>query len=199
MDLFTTVLNHFGGDAPVVFEPYAYEALKFAHAQVFGTPMLPSYHLDQADVLVGVGADFLETWLSPVEYARKFKAMHGINDGRKGLFIQVSPFQSLTGANADRWIGCRPGTEAVVIMGLIHMLTAEDSPRPVDRKIRGALAQLSKNYAPDGVVRISGVGPEHLEAMGQTVGGCQPAPGSGNRQLRQWSGRHGRRTGRSAA
>ncbi len=165
LDLFTTVLNHFGGNAPVVFEPYAYEALKFAHAQLFGTPMLPAYHLDQADVLVGFGADFLETWLSPVAYARQFKAMHGFSHGCKGLFVQVSPFQSLTGANADRWIGCRPGTEAVVILGLIHMLTAEDGPRPINRKISGALAELSKNYPPDTVARISGVTPEKLEPI----------------------------------
>jgi anaerobic selenocysteine-containing dehydrogenase/Fe-S-cluster-containing dehydrogenase component len=169
LDLFATVLRHFGGEKPVVFEPYAYEALKFAHAQLFGSPMLPSLHLDQTDVLVGFGADFLETWLSPVEYARKFKAMHGFQEGRKGLFVQVSPFQSLTGANADRWIGCRPGSEAIVIMGLIHMITADGNGRTIDRRIRNTLAALSAKYTPDAVGRIAGVTPKDLDAIGQRL------------------------------
>ena len=165
LDLFSTVLEHFGGSAPVVFEPYGHEALKYAHARLFGSPILPSYLMDQADVLVGFGADFLETWLSPVEYARKFKAMHGYGEGQKGLFIQVSPFQSLTGANADRWIGCRPGTEAIVILGLIRRLTGDDSPRQVSRKLRGVLTELSKAYPPDAVARMSGVTPKDLDAI----------------------------------
>jgi anaerobic selenocysteine-containing dehydrogenase/Fe-S-cluster-containing dehydrogenase component len=169
LDLFATILGHFGGDAPVVFEPYAYEPLKFAHAQLFGSPMLPSLRLDQADVLVGFGADFLETWLSPVEYARKFKAMHGLKAGRKGLFVQVSPFQSLTGANADRWIGCRPGTEMIVIMGLIHLITVDSSPRRFNRKIRGTLAELSQPYPPDAVARLSGVSPGDLEIIAKRL------------------------------
>ena len=59
--------------------------------------------MDRADVLLGFGADFLETWLSPVEYARKFKAMHLLSNGSKGVFIQVSPFQSLTGAKGAQY------------------------------------------------------------------------------------------------
>jgi anaerobic selenocysteine-containing dehydrogenase/Fe-S-cluster-containing dehydrogenase component len=167
--LFTKALRQFGGKAPVVFEPYAYEALKFAHAQLFGDPMLPSLHLDRADVLVGFGADFLETWISPVEYARKFKAMHGFQEGRKGLFVQVSPFQSLTGANADRWIGCRPGTEVAVIMGLMRMVTAGDVQRRTDRKIRSTLAALSATYTPDTVARFSGVSPKDLDIIGNRL------------------------------
>jgi hypothetical protein len=68
----------------VVFEPLAYEALKFAYQQIFGNAVLPVLRMEHADVLVGFGADFLETWLSPVEYARKFKAMHLLSqDGKR--------------------------------------------------------------------------------------------------------------------
>ena len=72
--------------------------------------------MDQADVLLSFGAEFLETWLSPVEYARKFKAMHALSSGNKGLFVTVSPHQSLSGANADYWMACKPGSEAAVAL-----------------------------------------------------------------------------------
>jgi molybdopterin-containing oxidoreductase family iron-sulfur binding subunit len=157
LDLFTTVVRQFGGTAPMVFEPLAHEALKSAHEQLFGSPSLPALHMDRADVMVGFGADFLETWLSPVEYANRFKAMHGFAKDRKGLFLQISPFQSLTGANADRWIGCRPGTEAAVIMGLLAILLGEETGRRVDRGLRRALAPLVADFAPERVADLSGV------------------------------------------
>ena len=104
MSLFTATLQNLNSQPPLVFEPYAYESLKTANEKVFGVDGLVSYHMDQADVLVSFGADFLETWLSPVEYAWKFKAMHAVKDGNKNLFFQISPYQSLTGANADHWL-----------------------------------------------------------------------------------------------
>jgi molybdopterin-containing oxidoreductase family iron-sulfur binding subunit len=125
--------------------------------------------MDRADVLVGFGADFLETWLSPVEYARKFKAMHLLSNGRKGVFVQISPFQSLTGANADRWIGCRPGTEAAVIMGLVCMVTGNENGRQVNRNLRDALAEATDAYTPEVVARISGVSVDDQAIVGRQL------------------------------
>ena len=160
MDLFARVMNHFEGQDPVVFEPLAYESLKYACQQLFGRAILPGLRMDRADLLLGFGADFLETWLSPVEYARKFKSMHLLSNGSKGMFIQVSPFQSLTGANADRWIGCRPGTEAAVIMGQIQsVITAENGPK-TGGNLGKLLRDMSAAYTPETVARVSGVSVE---------------------------------------
>ena len=38
----------------------------------FGRHDLPIYKLDQAETIISFGADFVETWRSPVEYARQF-------------------------------------------------------------------------------------------------------------------------------
>jgi anaerobic selenocysteine-containing dehydrogenase len=89
--LFQDALRQWGSDGPVLFEPYAHEALKAAHEAVFGIPAIPALHMERADLVVGFGADFLETWLSPVEYAQKFKTMHALQNGKKGVFIQISP------------------------------------------------------------------------------------------------------------
>jgi molybdopterin-containing oxidoreductase family iron-sulfur binding subunit len=165
LDLFATVLKHFNGRPAVIFEPLAYESLKFAHQQLWGTAALPSLHLDRADMLLGFGADFLETWLSPVEYARKVKARHRLSNGRKGVFIQVSPFQSLTGANADRWIGCRPGTQAAVIMGLARTVIEDKRGRRISGKLRSALSEITAAYTPEVVARLSGVSVDDQAAI----------------------------------
>ena len=71
-----------------------------------------------ADLLVSFGADFLETWGSPVHYAWQFQQMHGYRNGRRGRFVWVGPHRPLTGLNADLWIQTRPGTEALVAQAL---------------------------------------------------------------------------------
>jgi anaerobic selenocysteine-containing dehydrogenase/Fe-S-cluster-containing dehydrogenase component len=67
-----------------------------------------------ADLLVSFGADFLETWGSPVHYAYQFQQQHGYSNGRRGRFVWVGPHRPLTGLNADLWIQTLPGTEALV-------------------------------------------------------------------------------------
>jgi anaerobic selenocysteine-containing dehydrogenase/Fe-S-cluster-containing dehydrogenase component len=165
LDLFGEVLRRFDSSDPVVFEPFAFESLKFAHAQVFGDPILPSYRMEQADLLVSLGADFLETWLSPVEYARKFKAMHALADGQKGRFFCISPQQSLTAANADQWIACRPGSEALVVMGLIRAAIQRNRDIDLPTPFRAALHRLAKPYSMDKVGDLSGVQPDVLNQL----------------------------------
>ncbi|HEU0302784.1 MAG TPA: hypothetical protein VFR37_25200, partial [Longimicrobium sp.] len=71
-----------------------------------------------ADLLVSFGADFLETWGSPVDYAWQFARMHGYQNGRRGRFVWVGPHRPLTGLNSDLWIQTLPGTEALVAQAL---------------------------------------------------------------------------------
>ena len=143
--------------APVYFEPFAHEALRAAHKTVLGVDVLPTYRLEAADLLLCFGADFLETWLSPVEYARRFKEMHAIHEGHKGVFFHLSPYLSLTAANADRWQRLRPGSEPLVILALIgHCLEAgrgADLPRKVRRRLTETVAvtNLDKAAASAGI------------------------------------------------
>ena len=120
-DLATETMASWNASGPTVYEPFGYDALKAANEALFGIDGLFAYRMEAADVLVSFGADFLETWLSPVAYARQFKTMHRIRKGRKGLFFHVAPFQSLTGANADAWVPCRPETETLVALALIQI------------------------------------------------------------------------------
>ena len=157
LNLFTAALASLNSQPPLVFEPYAYESLKAANEKVFGVDGLVSYHMDQADILVSFGADFIETWLSPIEYAWKFKTMHALQNGRKNLFFQVSPYQSLTGANADHWLACKPDSEAVIALGLVRQALdigkGKDLPKPFQEFLENATAPFSQ----DMVLERSGI------------------------------------------
>ncbi|HUV76857.1 MAG TPA: molybdopterin dinucleotide binding domain-containing protein [Desulfobacterales bacterium] len=163
--LFTESLQRWRSPPPLVFEPYAYEALKTANEKILGIEGLPAYHMDKADVLVSLGADFLETWLSPVEYARKFKSMHALNHGRKGFFCHVSAYQSLTGVNSDLWLSCKPGTEVHVAMGLVHHAMASGRGKNLPGSLVSTIKQVSSPFTKEAVVRASGISAENFDRM----------------------------------
>ena len=107
-------------------EPFAYEPLRAAHARVFGTAEIPQYRIDRARMLISFGADFLETWVSNVEYTRQFSEWRQarVRGDHRARYVFIAPRLSLTGANADEWVGIRPGTEGLVARALEHAVTA---------------------------------------------------------------------------
>ncbi|GBC59793.1 hypothetical protein DENIS_0734 [Desulfonema ishimotonii] len=165
LDVMSDFLKTVKSPAPLMFEPYAYESLKTANKLTFGVDGLCAYHIQDADLLLCFGADFLETWLSPVEYARKFKEMHGYRDGRKGLFFHVSPWQSLTAANADQWFACAPGAEAAVVLGCIRESLSAGKGGGLPEDIRSSLWELSDAYTPETVAELSGIAPDAFKKL----------------------------------
>jgi molybdopterin-containing oxidoreductase family iron-sulfur binding subunit len=151
----------------MVFEAFGYDSLKAANSKVFGVDGLPSYHIDQADLLVSFGADFLETWLSPIEYARKFKQMHAYHPGTnaKGAFVYVGPYQSLTCANADLWIKCKPGSEAHLSLGLLGELLRSDHLRNVPDPLREKLITAFGKYDSKSAARLTGIPVEMITKL----------------------------------
>jgi molybdopterin-containing oxidoreductase family iron-sulfur binding subunit len=157
LNLFSAALRNWNAQGPLIYEPFGYEALKTANETVFGLNGLPSYHMDKADILVSFGADFLETWLSPVEYAWKFKAMHAVANNKKGLFFHVGPYLSMTGANADHWMACSPGSEPIVALGLVRQALDIHKGKNLPWSFRKQLLEATSPYTQDRVLESSGL------------------------------------------
>ncbi len=125
-DLATDLTNAMGAAAPVrygalsMFEGRA--TLAKAAQEMFGQPALPFFDLASADVVVSFGANFLETWISPVAYTRGYSKLRKGHDGKRGYLIQFEARMSQTGAVADEWIPLRPGTEGLVALALGRLL-----------------------------------------------------------------------------
>jgi molybdopterin-containing oxidoreductase family iron-sulfur binding subunit len=158
--LFEEALHKWRSRPPLVFEPFGYESLKTANQKVFGVDGLPSYRMEEADFLLCFGADFLETWLSPVEYGRKFKQMHAINQGRKGFFVHIGPYQPLTCANADLWLSCTPGSEIVIGLGLIRESLQAGGRNDFSSDLLEALQEVSSSFTKERVAELSGIDPD---------------------------------------
>jgi len=109
----------------VRFDTFAFEPVRTAYRLLFGADVLPSHDFANAEVVVSFGADFMETWLSPVDYAHGFVRAHAYNNGRRGHFVWVGPHQSLTGLNADEWLPARPGTEHLVALAMARIVAEQ--------------------------------------------------------------------------
>jgi molybdopterin-containing oxidoreductase family iron-sulfur binding subunit len=118
--------DSFGASPHYIYEPLATRINRAASEQVFGAAT-PRLLLDQAQLIVSFGADFLDTWVSPVHFAGQYARFRKATDSKpRGVLVQIEPRMTLTGANADRWIGIRPGTEGVLALGLANaLLTAK--------------------------------------------------------------------------
>ncbi len=143
------------GGRHVMWEPYAYEAVRAANQKTFGLAAVPRYDFASARCVISFGADFLETFGSPVAQARGFAAMRAKRDDSAGWFVAVEPRLSLTGANADEWVAIRPGTEAALALGLAHVILAENLGPPVPEG--GALRAAVAAWTPDEVAKQTDV------------------------------------------
>ena len=102
------------------FELSGADAVDAAAAQVFGPGVTLDFDFEKADVIVSFGADFLETWLSPVRFSRGWAA------GRKrtpvSRVVHFEPRLSLTAGNADQWVRNNPGSETRLLLALLKLV-----------------------------------------------------------------------------
>lgn len=92
--------------------------LSKAAENLFGQKGLPFFDVGNAQVVLSFGANFLETWLSPVAYTRGFAGLREAQTKMRGKFIQFEARMSATAAKADEWIPLKPGTEALVALAI---------------------------------------------------------------------------------
>ena len=163
-DLVSDLANSIGAPAPIrfsvssMFESRA--TLSKAAGDLFGQAALPFFDIGNADLVLSFGANFLETWLSPVAYTREFAKMRRGNPKRRGYFIQFESRMSQTAAKADEWIPIIPGTEGLVVLA-IGRLAAEAKG--------GALPGTFADVDLNGVAAQAGVRIETLEHIAQLV------------------------------
>ena len=90
----------------VMYDALSASAILDAHHATHGVRLLPHYRFDKADVIVSFDADFLGTWISPVEFTRDYSS-HRRPPGMS-WHAQFEGRMSLTGSKADLRIKIAP-------------------------------------------------------------------------------------------
>jgi molybdopterin-containing oxidoreductase family iron-sulfur binding subunit len=156
----------------MMYEAFAHESLREANRRTFGRAEIPQFDFARAGCVVSFGADFLETWLSPVGQARGFAAMRARRDG-SGPFVTVEPRLSLTGANADEWVAIKPGTEAILALGMARVILTQGLAPGVSE--RGALMDAVSSYTPEEVERQTEVPAASVDRLARLFASHRPS------------------------
>lgn len=126
-DLVSDLCKSIGAPAPLRFGALGmFEArvtLGEAARAVFGRPDTLFFDLANADLVISFGANFLETWVSPVAYTRGYAQMR--KQRRRGILVQFEPRLSQTAAKADSWHAIKPGTEGLLAAALGKLYAEE--------------------------------------------------------------------------
>jgi len=119
--LIKTYLDTVGSGNHFVFDTLPPAVGHAANEKMFATAM-PKLDFDKAQLIVSFGADFLGTWMSPVQFATQYA---NFRNAPRGTLVQIEPKMTLTGANADRWVAIRPGTEGYLALALASLLAQD--------------------------------------------------------------------------
>ena len=166
----------------VVVEPREGWALREACRTLYGRAELPAYDLSAARAVAAFGADFAETWLSPVELARGFASGRGRPEAQRTSLVWVGPRIGATGAIADQWVASRPGGEQEVALLLLRWIVDPANGvadlAPESAAVRSALASLDVQAAAE----RAGVTPGQIAQLGRVVSARRPSALLGSTQ-----------------
>jgi molybdopterin-containing oxidoreductase family iron-sulfur binding subunit len=97
----------------------------------FGRKVIPDLRFDKADIIVSIGADFLGSWLSPIEYTKQFSSRRD-PEGNMNFLVQYESGLSLTGCNADIRIQIRPSQEYALLLNIYREIVQSIENREIN-------------------------------------------------------------------
>ena len=138
----------------VVYDAISYSGMLQANEACYGKKALPTYHFDKAKTIVSIGADFLGTWVSPVEFAKAYAKGRRISakDLRLSKHYQIESTLTTTGASADERATCRPSEVAMVVMALYHAVVNGVATALPSEKLKKLVSKAAKDLSNDGLV-----------------------------------------------
>jgi MoCo/4Fe-4S cofactor protein with predicted Tat translocation signal len=117
-------LAKYPGSRHVQYDAVSYSGMLLANEASYGKRAIPSYNFAAAKVIVGLSADFLGSWVSPVEFNKAYSQGRRINEKNPTMsrHIQFESMMSMTGANADERYNHKPSETGAVALALYAAL-----------------------------------------------------------------------------
>jgi MoCo/4Fe-4S cofactor protein with predicted Tat translocation signal len=107
----------------ITFDNASYAGILTANKLGFNKEAIPSYYFDKAQVIVSFAADFLGTWISPVEFSKDYiKNRVPAPDKKMSRHYQFESNLSMTGTNADIRIPIKQSKEIIYLTTLYNKI-----------------------------------------------------------------------------
>src|SRR5215813_6868143 len=152
-------LARFGDGKHLGFSAVSTDAIRQAHLRTHGVAAIPQYRFDKAKLVVSFDADFLGTWIAPVQFTRAYAKARDLREGRREMMrhVQFESRMSLTGSNADTRLKVSPAEQKLAVLYLTKLIAATNSdtlafmngrlsafePSQLSAKTRGVIERLA--------------------------------------------------------
>jgi molybdopterin-containing oxidoreductase family iron-sulfur binding subunit len=112
----------------LVYDAVSYSALLDANQQCFGVRAIPNYQFAKAKVIVGVGADYLGTWLNHTEYETDWATNRRISKEKPEMSktFQIESLPTITGFKADLRVPVKPADELAALITIHNIVTGSN-------------------------------------------------------------------------
>lgn len=124
----------FPGTEHISYDAISASGILEANRTTFGMAALPNYNFDKAEVILGIGADFLGNWISPVEYTKDYMKNRKPSKENPVMsrHIQFETLLTVTGSNADTRATYQASKEALVVTNLYNAIANMAGAAPVN-------------------------------------------------------------------
>ncbi|HLP56928.1 MAG TPA: TAT-variant-translocated molybdopterin oxidoreductase [Fluviicola sp.] len=103
----------------IQYDAVSYSGIRQANFDTFGKAMIPDYDFSKAKTVIGIGADFLDSWLLGNQYAVDYGTRRDPDGEWMSRHFQFETIMSITGSNADYRAMIKPSEQANVLAYLI--------------------------------------------------------------------------------
>jgi molybdopterin-containing oxidoreductase family iron-sulfur binding subunit len=145
--LIAECLSKYQGSRHVQYDADSFSGMLQANEACYGNRSIPSYHFDNAKVIVSLGADFLGTWLSPIEFARQYAKGRKIDEKSPAMnrHYQFESYLSMTGANSDERFTHMPSESAAVALALLAAVGGNVTAPALPEKLKAGVNAAAKD------------------------------------------------------
>ena len=176
-------LAKYPGSRHVQVDADSYSGMLLANeASGFGRN-IPTYRFDAAKVIVSLGADFLGSWLNPVENAVGYGKGRKIDESNPQMskHYQFEGHLSTTGASADERFTHRPSETGAVALALLAAIDGSVSaPAIADAKLKAGIAKVADDLKKNNgaAVVVSGSNDVNVQVIVNAINNAIGAYGS---------------------
>jgi molybdopterin-containing oxidoreductase family iron-sulfur binding subunit len=158
------------GAKHVQYDAVSYSAINKAHEKAFGKYIIPAYRFNKAKLVVAINADFLGTWLSPVEFTKQYSEKRRPENADEFIYhVQFETNLTITGSKADLRAVISPSQTGQLLQKLYNLIASATGNAPVGstpnlelagNSIKHTAEQLLKNKG-ESLVVASSNNPKH--------------------------------------
>ena len=138
---------------------------------------LPGTRLERTDLLIVMGANPAASQGSLLAAPDVMGIIDAIR--KRGKVIVVDPVRTATAVRADEWLPITPGTDAALLLAVVHTLFAENLVKlgDIEPHLDGVdrMREVAAEWSPERVAAVTGITADRIRTLARELAGTERA------------------------